>query len=538
MRILPPLPATAQLSAPAGVGQMTTGRVIAAEVVTPVGNDLYEMLAGQLSLQVRSTNALQAGQRVQLQLVQDPGRNAAQWQVLDAADETGGAGENSRLPGQGLASAQPAGAANMPASLSAAILTRLAAQLAAGATGTTSTANPAPAGTTTQTTAQTASGGQSALTSSAAGSNPLAAAMAGPGAGERLPAALAAYREQPITLVTDQDAADPASARPLPSSRAAGSAAPALVTGTSHLSPGPEADVTDSAGSAREIRQHLQALLPRQQDPGRLLALLQALQPALAEPATSPLQAAASRLLASLPEAARLTTPEAIKQVLQDSGLLTADTPAGHGQNLKQALQALLQAAPDNLPGAPLRHGVGAGHLQPMANADLGSLAGLRDAAPLLLQLAAEAEPVLARMESHQLMHLQQADSPVQQWLFELPLRHGQDINLWQLHIEKDQRRTPDDNGGGECRWALTLSVDFPETGALMVRLGLQGNQLHAHFHAASGDTLEQVRTQLPGLRAALESQGIAAPLLTCQRGLPHRDTLPAMPRNLMEVSA
>lgn len=477
MRILPPLPATAQMPATLSNAPASL-RILAAEVIAPLEGDLYQVLAGQMTLQVRSTIPLQPGQQIQLQLPQETGQNAGQtsgkpsapgqWQVVVSAD-----GKAVTNPQAGLqTSAPPMPALPQPAQP----LPRTAG-------------NAMPYGT-----------GHDG----AASARPRAMTEAPLPAGDRLAAALPPTR------------------------------------------PGP-AEMT-----SRDIRQHLQSAMPRQQDPGRLVALLSAVQPLLTKAAESPLLAAVTRLLAVLPEAGELTTPEAIRSMLKNSGLLSesavpdqrADPEANRGANpeqprdLKQALLALRDAAPQNLPDAPLRHGVAAGHLQPLAAADIGNLRNSPDATPLLLQLAAEAEPVLARLETHQLQHLQQRDGQQQQWLFELPIRQGQDINIWQFHLEKDRRQQSDDLVSGDCLWSLTLSVDFPETGALMVRLGLQGNQLHAHFHATAATTLEQIRSALPTLRAALENQGISAPLLTCQRGLPHRDTLPAAPRSVLEISA
>lgn len=385
MRILPALPATHVASSQAATTLLPIGRILAAEVVTPVSGQLYQVRAGQLLLQIESTLPLLRGQGVRIQLQQETPGRPAHWQLLPA-------------------------------------------------------------------------------------------------------------------------------------------------------------------GNDLDIAHQLQASLPRQHDPTRLMALLQRLLPALTQPASMPppssLFTAATNLLTALPSADSLLTPQGLQRALQQSGLLheaassTGRTPPA---DIKQALLQLVAAAtaaPGSLPAAlPVMVSAVAGQIRALPRAAADTIPDDLDSSQLLSLLASEAEPVLARLESHQLMHLQQRDSQLQQWLFELPLRSADGIDVWQLHVEQESR--PARPGEPEeSRWALTLSVDFPETGALIIRLGLQAGMLHAHFHAEAAATCERIRAELPALRGVLAAQGIADPLLTCQRGLPHRDALPAALHSVLAVTA
>lgn len=483
MRILPPLPATAQLSTTAtAAGTPAVGRILPAQVITPLAGDLYEVMAGQLTLQIRSTLPLLRGQPLQLQLQQGTPGQPARWVILPTSAEA------EAMPAGSPGTALPPAGRGQPLPL---------------ATSTAALPMPTP---------------------------PPAAAprMQMPLAGLTAPAAtLVASLRQAQAGEPQRPAVTPATALP-----------PRQLSQPSGERLAPATPVPDTA-AARSVQPHLQALLPRQQDPTRLAALLQALQPALTSAPSSPLQAAARQLLASLPDAEKLTTPAAIMQMLQSSGLLHEAMPAGRATpDLKAALLQLLAHAPAELPANHQRTAAAAGHVQPLRHDDNGGLLQKLEVPSLLLLLAAEAEPVLSRLETHQLMHLQQRDGQHQQWLFELPMRHGQNIDVWQLHIDQDERGQAEGDAARGNSWTLTLSVDFPETGALMIRLGLTGSRLHAHFHAESAATHQRIQAWLPELQEALTQRGVPEPTLTCQRGLPHRDNLPPALSSVLAVNA
>ncbi|MEL0027594.1 MAG: flagellar hook-length control protein FliK [Perlucidibaca sp.] len=513
MRILPPLPASAQLTPASLPGQTTGSRLVAAEVLASLGDDLYQVVAGRLTLDVRSTLPLQPGQQVQLQLPR---------QDVPAAQAPS-------LPGPGTpASASPS--AGTPGTPSNGMPGSLAQPLSV-ASQISSQANQS-----LNTTLFRQGPERPASIPAAPVQAPLVTLATTPGIQSRqtiwlsaiMPAGPRQTQDQQAELNTGSGAEEVA--MPSEATATQRSRSPA---------PPPQADPRQAL-----VRSQIQNLVPHQQDPTRLVALLRALQPALAQPAASALTQAAARLLASVPELASLDGPESVRQLLQTSGLLSesAATTSAPAQDLKQALLAVRAAAPDQLPPPVARISQPAGHLQPLATAGDRVLTGPGDPGgdhnALLLQLAAEVGPVLARLETHQLMHLQQPDPRLQHWLFELPLRQGQDISLWQLHLEKDGRRAHGSDAASATLWSVTLSVDFPETGPLMIRLGLHDGQLHAHFHAEAATTAEQLGQQLPALRERLEARGIHEPLLTSQRGLPHRDSLPQMPRTTLEISA
>lgn len=553
MRILPALPATpppALGSGIAGTGSPTLGRVVDARIVTPLAGDLYQAVAGQLQLQVRSTVPLIAGQPVRLHL-HGQGQASVVPDQTDAAilpdtADTPAVLTQLSARGQLLASA----ALNL-AQTTSALQNPALSQTAARATPATAAGNAAaPAMNATDAGTARAGSAQAAPTTLAAGGNS-AASMPAPASAQapatrlyqelsgRVPASASEPRAG--AHAAQVLASAPAEARAvraaLPGSETrASSAVPAAGTA---MPASVNRGLTDIASQARV---QLQSLLPRQQDPTRLVALLQALTPALQDSrhTASPLLQAARQLLNSLPTSSQMQTSAGVLGSLQRSGLLAPDrdTPGtGHvPHDLKQALAALAEIAPALPVDAHGQRSAPAGQLHPLSTPTLAPPADEAGLQNLLMQLAAEAEPVLARIESHQLMHLQQQDSTQPQWLFELPLRHGQQIDLWQCQIQRDAPR-PDQQEQAPG-WQLTLSVDMATQGPLMIRLGMQGEQLWIHFHTGSAATQQQIHDHLGDLLGALRDKGVVPAQLTCHQGLPHPDALPDPPHHVLETTA
>lgn len=527
MRILPALPATpppALGSGIAGTGSPTLGRVVDARIVTPLAGDLYQAVAGQLQLQVRSTVPLIAGQPVRLHLH--------------------GQGQASVVPDQTDAAILP-DTADTPA-----VLTQLSArgQLLASAAlnlaqTTSALQNPALSQTAARATPATAAGNAAGGNSTASMPAPASAQAPATRLYQELSGRVPASAIEPRTGAHAAQvlASAPAEARAVRAALPGSEARPAsAVPAAGTAMPTPvNRGLTDIASQARV---QLQSLLPRQQDPTRLVALLQALTPALQDSrhTASPLLQAARQLLNSLPTSSQMQTSAGVLGSLQRSGLLAPDrdTPGtGHvPHDLKQALAALAEIAPALPVDAHGQRSAPAGQLHPLSTPTLAPPADEAGLQNLLMQLAAEAEPVLARIESHQLMHLQQQDSTQPQWLFELPLRHGQQIDLWQCQIQRDAPR-PDQQEQAPG-WQLTLSVDMVTQGPLMIRLGMQGEQLWIHFHTGSAATQQQIHDHLGDLLGALRDKGVVPAQLTCHQGLPHPDALPDPPHHVLETTA
>lgn len=302
------------------------------------------------------------------------------------------------------------------------------------------------------------------------------------------------------------------------------------------------APLTPSAQSLL-ISQYLKASLPQQQDPTRLLATLWQLeQDAGLSAATGK---AAREMLASLPDPAQLASAEGVRDSLLGSGLfleaqlLGQSTAIGQdykGHLLKLAALISAELGPDILPGSP-DTSARAGQIQALARHILLAVDQDMSSKAQLTQLLQDVQGSLARVQTHQLMHLQDPCAPQSQWLLEIPVRAHDGIDVLQLHVERDARQQQHEKATPPT-WQITLSFDFPSTGAVMVRLRCSAQAMAITFHAERSSIYAFIDQQRDAFSNLLNSKGLTDVQVLAQRGMPHSDTLPQPLRSQLQVRA
>lgn len=192
---------------------------------------------------------------------------------------------------------------------------------------------------------------------------------------------------------------------------------------------------------------------------------------------------------------------------------------------LSPGQQLLARGYPPAQPGPDLP-----GELHPQGRKPLAALPA-DDEGGLEQRLFNELKSALARIESHQLMHLRQREGQPSSLLVELPVLDQDGVDIWQLQFqwphnhpdhEPQQPPRPDDPAAPR-RWSVDLSFDLPGLGPMQVSLNWQQDTLSGRFHVAKPATLTLVEQHLAGLRDSLQAQGIDSPQLNLQLGLPQR---------------
>lgn len=128
----------------------------------------------------------------------------------------------------------------------------------------------------------------------------------------------------------------------------------------------------------------------------------------------------------------------------------------------------------------------------------------------------------------HSINHQQaQADNaqPTQSWLFEIPVKQGQDVQPLEVRI--DQEWVEDDQPTGEQtarktkQWSVMLSFNLPELGGFYAQLTVLHDAVSAKLWAEHAATLQQAQARLEGLRQQLQAQGVEVKQLQCLNGTP-----------------
>jgi hypothetical protein len=151
----------------------------------------------------------------------------------------------------------------------------------------------------------------------------------------------------------------------------------------------------------------------------------------------------------------------------------------------------------------------------------------------LLLLLHQHTLGSLAKIQLQQLHtlnhHQGQADSlqPTQSWLFDIPVRLGQDIHQLEVRIDEEwvaDEQNPDQRDKKARQWSVMLSFDLPQHGGFYAQLTLVNDSVSAKLWADQETTLLQAQQKLEALRQQLQSQGIEVKQLQCLKGAPpHR---------------
>jgi hypothetical protein len=135
----------------------------------------------------------------------------------------------------------------------------------------------------------------------------------------------------------------------------------------------------------------------------------------------------------------------------------------------------------------------------------------------LLIGLLKHLDGAIARIQTHQLASLPQEDPSRQVWQFELPIRNGEDVDLFHIRIGREETARRSDE---ETVWSLTLHMNLASLGPMRVQLRLQGENLSTLIWSEQPRTNSLVQSQLKALRAAYEARGLIVKQLEAQVGV------------------
>jgi len=142
-----------------------------------------------------------------------------------------------------------------------------------------------------------------------------------------------------------------------------------------------------------------------------------------------------------------------------------------------------------------------------------------------LAELGRQLEGAIARIQTHQLASLPQDDPTRQVWQFELPLRHQEQLDMFQFSVSREGASARDE---ATAQWHLTLQMNLQPLGPMRVHLQLQGKALATVFWAERKGTMQLLERHLPELQQAFEQADLEVTKLQAYRAkLAIEDPLP-----------
>jgi hypothetical protein len=310
-------------------------------------------------------------------------------------------------------------------------------------------------------------------------------------------------------------------------------ATPALPLATA----APTATLAPSAGAATQtpasasataaaLAPQVAATLPA--SPASLAAALAAAPPALRELAKS--------VIERIRTPAQTASPEGLKQAVKNAGpffehqLATATSAADAAlvfdHDLKAGLLRLVSYLKTTLPPAAPQGGTPAtapppaptagphdhtpAHAAPLAAALLTG-----NAAPLET-LAKEADAALARITTQQLLSLPEHRADAPQWIFDLPLRSGERVDVFHLHVFREKHAR---DANHPPAWCVRLSFDLVTLGNVAALVTLFGGSVSVSIWTQQKTTARLFEEQLSTLRTELHTAGVPISRLHCECG-------------------
>lgn len=241
---------------------------------------------------------------------------------------------------------------------------------------------------------------------------------------------------------------------------------------------------------------------------------------------------------AANPTQSRTPSPDArqVRQALQaggqtplsDSRSLTAPplvtTVAGTTVNTAVGTSStVLPGAPPPFPGA-----VPAPQAAAQVTLDLVNRIG-----SLNTELLRQTEAALARIQLHQLASQpREAERGLLEWLLELPVRRGDEIDLWSMRIAREEHAPAEKKPEPPHNWSVQLAFDLPGLGSVQAQVTLSGEQVSTRFWTGNETALPLFQAHLQELHTMLDKVGLEVGELDCVPGpMPAKAAAPSLIR-------
>lgn len=152
--------------------------------------------------------------------------------------------------------------------------------------------------------------------------------------------------------------------------------------------------------------------------------------------------------------------------------------------------------------------------------------------------LGEEVDGILSRLVSHQLLQVQEQQSPLTHWYLELPVKDRDGLDLWHMKFERDRSKSTTAESNDNERWQVSLTFNFPQTGAVVAQLTQQYGQIYVRFHAEQADAHQWLSEHAEELKQRFYERGLTPGTIEAQRGMPSDTSNPLANRPLLKEQA
>jgi len=137
----------------------------------------------------------------------------------------------------------------------------------------------------------------------------------------------------------------------------------------------------------------------------------------------------------------------------------------------------------------------------------------------ILELLTQQTEGSLQRTLTQQLQMLN-ADNLRQQLIFELPVKHGNNVDVFDMRIHPDQQGHQQDTDQARP-WTIMMAFDLEGLGPIRAQISLFNERISTHWWAEQPNTVELFQLHMEALQNRLSQVGLEVDKVRCQQGVP-----------------
>ena len=163
------------------------------------------------------------------------------------------------------------------------------------------------------------------------------------------------------------------------------------------------------------------------------------------------------------------------------------------------------------------------------------SIASLGAPGKIAAELRGQLDGAISRVQIHQLNSLSAEEGAKPVWSMEIPVRRGEQVDVWSLRIEQDAGGAA---GSPEKRWCVSLAFEIGLLGPVHARLTLQQQKVSASLWAEKESTAALIGSHVEELRQMLDEAGLGVGDVLCVHGQPARIPDMSVPAGLINVEA
>lgn len=134
-------------------------------------------------------------------------------------------------------------------------------------------------------------------------------------------------------------------------------------------------------------------------------------------------------------------------------------------------------------------------------------------------------ESSLTHLQQTQLQNLNESQPGRPLWLMELPIKNGQDIDLFELRISEEENTQAE--GEAKKIWNVTLQFNLTGLGKIKAHIKMQNDLVSAQFFSEKTETLTLFRENFDFLRSRLNYNGLNVGNIECVHAKLSEENLP-----------